>query len=66
MKTLTATIAIEGGSTINLIDVIEYEEKFWIVPQWLENPEEGWKSPERLARIIHGLCRIAAPVFIFG
>ena len=29
-------------------DTIEYEGKFWLVPDWIYNTNEGWKRPERL------------------
>ena len=48
MKTLKAVIFVEGGNAIFAADVIRYKGKRWIVPQWLENPSEGWKTPERI------------------
>lgn len=29
-------------------DTIEYEGKFWLVPDWIYNTNEGWKRPERI------------------
>lgn len=29
-------------------DTIEYEGKFWLVPKWIYNTNEGWKQPERI------------------
>ncbi len=31
-----------------LIDTIEHEGKFWLVPSWIEKPLEGWKEPEQI------------------
>jgi hypothetical protein len=45
----TATyIYSEGEPVVKLIDTIEHEGKFWLVPDWIEKPLEGWKSPERI------------------
>ena len=50
MKILTAMVAFEnpGSGTIYKADVIEREGKHWLVPEWLENLQEGWRSPLRI------------------
>jgi hypothetical protein len=30
------------------VDTIDYEGAFWLVPEWLDNPEEGWTMPARI------------------
>jgi hypothetical protein len=46
-KTLVGT---ENG-TIVMIDTIEHEGGLWLVPQWLENPSQGVRSPRRIIRL---------------
>lgn len=41
-------MAVEGEAIIYMADTIEYEGKMWLVPEWLEAPSEGWKTPERI------------------
>jgi hypothetical protein len=43
-----AYVITESEPGYVLIDTIEYEGKFWLVPMWVEKPLEGWKAPERL------------------
>ena len=42
-------IANEDG--IHIIDTIEFEGEFWLVPRWLDNKSEGWSKPERIIRL---------------
>ena len=32
-------------------DAIEHEGALWLVPEWLQNPTEGWMTPVRIIRI---------------
>jgi hypothetical protein len=41
----------DGDGTMFLADTIEYEGKYWLVPQWLEAPAEGWKRPARIVSL---------------
>jgi hypothetical protein len=34
--------------TIYKVDTIEYQGKRWLVPEWLDNAREGWRSPARI------------------
>ncbi len=43
-KTLVST---DDGSIV-LLDTIEHEGGLWLVTQWLENPSQGMRSPERI------------------
>lgn len=38
----------EDGAGTFCIDTIEYDGKLWLVPEWLEAPTEGWKTPARI------------------
>lgn len=29
-------------------DTIEFEGKMWLVPEWVDNPREGWRKPVRI------------------
>ena len=48
MKVLKTLAPIEGTNRIDKIDTIEHEGKFWLVPQWLDIPAEGWTMPARI------------------
>jgi|SRR6266404_2171903 len=37
----------EDGSLL-LGDIIEYEQKLWLVPEWLAGPTAGTESPARI------------------
>ena len=39
---------IEDGGATYKCHAIEYENKYWIVGGWLENPIEKWVRPKRL------------------
>jgi hypothetical protein len=39
---------VSDGKSIFPMDTIEYESKFWLVPQWLEHKSEGWITPARI------------------
>jgi hypothetical protein len=41
---------IEEGN-IELVDTIEYDNKIWLVPLWLEQPALKRKRPVRLVRL---------------
>ena len=30
------------------VDTIRFEEKLWLVPEWLDNPKAGWRTPVRI------------------
>ncbi len=47
-KIYQTLIYFEVGAGIFLIDTIEYDGKMWLVPDWLEAPSEGWKTPARI------------------
>ena len=36
---------------IYMIDVIEHAGEFWIVPEWLDNIDQGTSSPARIIRL---------------
>lgn len=47
-KTASYIINEEGEPIVFTIDTIEFEGKLWLVPEWIEKPLEGWKSPKRI------------------
>jgi len=38
----------EDGGALFLGDVIEYEGKLWLVPEWLSGPTKGTECPARI------------------
>jgi hypothetical protein len=52
MQIQKATIVIqEDACAICEMDVIEYQGEPWLVPEWLQNTEEGWMTPVRIIRM---------------
>lgn len=41
-----AMIAV--GNDLEKCDVIEHGFQLWLVPYWLDSPEEGWTAPARI------------------
>src|SRR4051812_13322582 len=41
-------IAASDGTRIFGAQGVEFEGRLWIVPEWLEAPDEGWRTPERM------------------
>jgi hypothetical protein len=38
-------IMITDGRSIFPVSTIQYQSKFWFVPQWLVNDDQGWQTP---------------------
>lgn len=44
-----STMVIVEGEGIFSIDTIEYEDKLWLVPEWIDGvPEKGYSKPARI------------------
>jgi hypothetical protein len=50
MKIMKTCAFFSGGmhGQLWLVDTIEHEGHLWLVPEWLEAPSEGWKTPRRI------------------
>ena len=51
MEHYIAGRAIVGNDTDGRIfkcDVIEHTGEFWLVPEWIHCPDEGWTAPKRI------------------
>jgi hypothetical protein len=48
MKILKTLLLIQGGNTFFHMDTIEHQGRFWLVPEWIEAPVEGWRMPKRI------------------
>ena len=48
-KTMVAFDQADG--VIYQVDTIEYQGKFWLVPEWLESLAEKYKTPSRIVQI---------------
>jgi hypothetical protein len=46
MKIQKATVVID--SSIYKADVIEFEGRYWLVPEWLDMPAQGVSMPRRI------------------
>lgn len=53
MKRFTAMIAVEGSSSVDRCDGIEYDGRSWLVPYWLEPAGGEWRQPERIVPLDH-------------
>ncbi len=38
-------------TSLVLIDVIQYQNKFWLVPEWLDSPDGQWSRPRRIISV---------------
>jgi len=50
----TMTGAGDDSGNIEIMDTILYEDKLWLVPEWLSPPDGGWQTPKRIV-CIHDL-----------
>lgn len=52
---MKALIFLDEDTTGTLFhcDVVEFEGIFWLVPEWLENRDTGWKIPARIVSFQH-------------
>ncbi len=46
MKILKTWMVLDNEH--HIVDTIEHEGKFWLVPGWLDRRDEGWSTPERI------------------
>ncbi len=51
MKIYKVTCYIAGEGTLFGGDAIEFEGGLWLVPGWIEVPDQGWKAPARIIRL---------------
>ena len=47
MAILKTLVSMEGEGLVYM-DTIEYEGKFWLVPEWLDIQRAGWSRPARI------------------
>jgi hypothetical protein len=45
-----ALVGLDDG-TVTHCDAVEYDDTIWLVPHWIDVPEEGFRRPERLIRL---------------
>jgi hypothetical protein len=68
MRVRKATVILSAEvSEVHIVDVIEHEGQFWLVPEWLENPIQRLRRPMRivsLSRLPHQRMRNADPEFV--
>lgn len=48
---LTVLISLEGKPDIFDCSAMEYEGAVWLVPRWLNTPDDGYAMPERLIQL---------------
>jgi hypothetical protein len=49
MKIMRTGLAFDDGTgNIYWIDTIKWRNSLWLVPEWLDAPEEGWSTPARI------------------
>src|SRR5260370_39035537 len=51
MQILKASMTVETRTAIVSFDAIEHLGRIWIVPNWFEYRDKGYKSPERIVSI---------------
>ena len=58
-----ALVGLDDG-TVTHCDAVEYDETIWLVPRWIDVPQEGFRRPERLlirSDVIPTVARLRAP-----
>ena len=48
MKVFTTLVALEDSNQMLKAETIEHKGKLWLVPEWLEASNEGWRTPARI------------------
>jgi hypothetical protein len=48
MKIFRTALTFDDNSDLHFADSIEHEGQMWLVPEWVELPAEGWRTPRRL------------------
>ena len=43
-------VAVMCESSVLTVDGLSYDNKLWLVPNWLDYPQEGMSRPERMIR----------------
>ena len=51
MKIYKFMMGSDINGDLNICDALLYEGSFWLVPKWIENPTEQYKSPARMIRV---------------
>jgi hypothetical protein len=64
-----ATVIINnyGVHEVHMVDVIEYEGRFWLVPEWLDNRAQKTTTPVRIIsfdRVAHHRMKGMNPEFV--
>jgi hypothetical protein len=49
-KIYRVLVGLDDGG-MSYCDGVEYEDIIWLVPRWLNSPEEGFRRPERMIRL---------------
>ena len=50
-KRIFKTFVGTDRGEILTVDTIEHQGALWLVPYWLEAPDEGWQAPQRIIRL---------------
>jgi len=48
MQIFKTAVPIVGSSKVFLMDTICWQEQYWLVPVWIEHPDEEKMQPERI------------------
>jgi hypothetical protein len=64
-----ATVIINNAGVyeVQMVDVIQYEERFWLVPEWLDNHAEKISMPVRIIsfdQVAHHRMKGTNPEFV--
>ena len=51
MKIFKGMVGSDKDGSIFIVDMIEYENSFWLVPEWLGHPTLDYQMPARIIKI---------------
>ena len=50
-RTVRVMMPIEGETALYHCGAVEHEGEFWLVPNWIPFPSEGYAMPERMIQL---------------
>jgi len=49
-KIYKVLVGLDDGG-MSYCDGVEYDDIIWLVPRWIDRPQDGYRTPERMIRV---------------